>query len=269
MPRAYLDHASTSPLRPAAFEAMLPYLRDHFGDPGRLHDEGRTTRVAVEIAREQVAALFGARAERSGVHVERHRVGQRRGVRRAHPWPEHGRTHIVTTAVEHSAVLEAAHRDPATSHGRRGRPPRPLRCGRVIAALDDDTALVAIQLANHEVGTIQDVAAVVSAVRTRGGSECRPRRCGRRRRPRAGGVRRARCRPLLGDRAHLGRTVRGGRTARPAWAARPAARARRGAGARPARGVRGRSRDRRVRRGRGRAVGAGSPRRRDARRRSH
>jgi len=59
--RAYLDHASSSPLRPVALEAMLPYLREHHADPGRLHAEGHTTRVAVESAREQVAARFGAR----------------------------------------------------------------------------------------------------------------------------------------------------------------------------------------------------------------
>jgi cysteine desulfurase len=45
--RAYLDHASSSPLRPAAFEAMLPFLLDHHGDPGRLHAEGLTARVAL------------------------------------------------------------------------------------------------------------------------------------------------------------------------------------------------------------------------------
>ena len=61
MRRAYLDHASTSPLRPAAFEAMLPFLRDHHADPGRLHAEGRVTRVALEDTREQVATLLGAR----------------------------------------------------------------------------------------------------------------------------------------------------------------------------------------------------------------
>ena len=61
MPRAYLDHASSAPLRPAALAAMLPFLHGNPGDPGRLHAEGRTTRVAVENAREQVAALFGAR----------------------------------------------------------------------------------------------------------------------------------------------------------------------------------------------------------------
>jgi len=49
--RAYLDHASSSPLRPVALEAMLPYLREHHADPGRLHAEGHATRVAVEAAR--------------------------------------------------------------------------------------------------------------------------------------------------------------------------------------------------------------------------
>src|ERR1700739_668526 len=58
--RAYLDHASSSPLRPAAYEAMLPWLAQP-GDPGRVHAEGRAARVALEEAREQVAVFFGAR----------------------------------------------------------------------------------------------------------------------------------------------------------------------------------------------------------------
>ena len=57
MPRAYLDHASSSPLRPAALEAMLPYLRLSPADPGRVHSDGRATRVALEAAREAVADL--------------------------------------------------------------------------------------------------------------------------------------------------------------------------------------------------------------------
>ncbi len=58
--RHYLDHASTSPLRPEARDAMVAAL-DLVGDPGRIHEEGLTVRVAVEQAREQVAATFGAR----------------------------------------------------------------------------------------------------------------------------------------------------------------------------------------------------------------
>ena len=65
MARAYLDHASSSPLRPVALQAMLPYLRDHPADPGRLHQEGRVTRVALEVA---VGRTEGAGAGRPSKH---------------------------------------------------------------------------------------------------------------------------------------------------------------------------------------------------------
>ena len=111
MRRAYLDHASTSPLRPAAFEAMLPFLRDHHADPGRLHAEGRVTRVALEDAREQVAMLLGARPREvvftsSGTEAVNTSVWG--AVERADT-----PAHIVTTAVEHSAVLDACRRSGA------------------------------------------------------------------------------------------------------------------------------------------------------------
>jgi cysteine desulfurase len=164
--RAYLDHASTSPLRPAAFEAMLPFLRDHYADPGRLHAEGRVTRVALEDAREQVAALLGARPREvvftaSGTEAVNTAVWG--AVARAE-----GSGHIVTTAVEHSAVLDACHRGNAdvTVVGVDGQ-------GRydpaeVLDAIRPETALVTVQLANHEVGTIQPAGEVTEAYRERG-----------------------------------------------------------------------------------------------------
>ena len=109
--RAYLDHASSSPLRPAALEAMLPFLAEHHGDPARLHAEGRATRVAVEDARERVAALFGARPREvvftaSGSEAINHAI-----------WVESGApgsaAPVVTTAVEHSSVLDACRREPS------------------------------------------------------------------------------------------------------------------------------------------------------------
>jgi len=109
--RAYLDHASTAPLRPAALDAMLPYLAEHHGDPGRLHAEGRATRVAVENAREQVAALVGARPREvvftsGGTEAVNAAVwgGVARGAK------GHGTPRVLTTAVEHSAVLDACAR---------------------------------------------------------------------------------------------------------------------------------------------------------------
>ncbi len=107
MTRAYLDHASSSPLRPVALEAMLPYLRDHHADPGRLHAEGHATRVAVETAREQVAAHFGARP-REVVFTSTGTEAVNTAVWGA--LARGGAGHAVTTAVEHSSVLDAVAR---------------------------------------------------------------------------------------------------------------------------------------------------------------
>jgi cysteine desulfurase len=158
--RAYLDHASTAPLRPAAFAAMEPLLSSTFGDPGRLHAEGRATRVALENAREQVATFFGARPREvvftsSGTEAIN-----------AALWSASG--HIVTTAVEHSAVRDALARagGEVTVVGvdRSGR----FAADEVIAAVRADTTMVSIQLANHEVGTVQPVTEVCDALRDRG-----------------------------------------------------------------------------------------------------
>lgn len=181
MARSYLDHASSSPLRSAAFEAMVPFLRDHYGDPGRLHQEGRATRVPLEVAREQVAALVGARPREviftsSGTEAVNTAVWG--AIARAHASPgsmtvgagrrSGGQPHLVATAVEHSAVLDACRRTSAeiaiVGVDRLGR----YDPDDVLAAVRTETALVCVQSANHEVGTRQPVAAVVAACRERG-----------------------------------------------------------------------------------------------------
>ncbi|HEX2737733.1 MAG TPA: cysteine desulfurase family protein [Acidimicrobiia bacterium] len=164
MHRAYLDHASTSPLRPAALEAMLPYLRERHGDPGRLHAEGRATRVAIEQAREQVAALLDARP-REVVFTSGGTEAINTAIWGACARSSDGKGHIVTTAVEHSAVLDACTRSgldvTAVGVDRRGR----FDPDDVAAAVRADTVLITVQLANHEVGTIQPVGVVVAAAR--------------------------------------------------------------------------------------------------------
>lgn len=164
--RAYLDHASSSPLRPAALEAMLPFLREHHGDPGRLHTEGRATRVAVETAREQVAALLGARPREvvfTASGTESVNAAIWGGVRRS----AYG-GHVVTSAVEHSCVLDACRREPGdlTIIGvdALGR----FDPVEIAAATREDTVLVTVQLANHEVGTLQPAAEVCAHARERG-----------------------------------------------------------------------------------------------------
>lgn len=158
--RAYLDHASTAPLRVAALAAMRPYLESTFGDPGRLHAEGRATRVALETAREQVAGFFGARPREvvftsSGTEAVNTALA---GALARAPG------HVVTTAVEHSCVRDALarHATDVTAVGvdRLGR----FDVGSVVDAVRDDTTLVSVQLANHEVGTVQPAAEVCAAL---------------------------------------------------------------------------------------------------------
>jgi len=158
----YLDHASTSPLRPEARAAMVAALEEPFGDPSRIHEPGMRARVALEQAREVVGAAFGARP-REVVFTS----GASESIA-AVCWgaAERGSTQVLS-AVEHSAVrLSAAQHGPAAVVGcdRTGR----IDPAALLDAVDDSTAVVHVQIGNHEVGTVQPVAEVVAACRERG-----------------------------------------------------------------------------------------------------
>ena len=158
----YLDHASTSPLRPEARAAMVEALSSPLGDPSRIHEPGMTARVVLEQAREVVAGFLGARP-REVVFTS----GASESIA-AVCWgvAERGPAQVLS-AVEHSAVRLAAEQ-----HGdvvqvgcdRTGR----VDVDELLAAVSDDTAVVHLQLGNHEVGTIQPVAEAVAACRARG-----------------------------------------------------------------------------------------------------
>jgi len=158
----YLDHASTSPLRPEARAAMLGALDLPFGDPSRIHAAGMTARASLEEARAAVAGALGARP-REVVFTS----GASESIAAA-CWgaAERGR-HQVLSAVEHSAVRHAA-----AQHG----PTVVVGCGRtgrvdpdaLLDVIDDETAAVHLQAGNHEVGTTQPIAEVVAACRERG-----------------------------------------------------------------------------------------------------
>jgi cysteine desulfurase len=139
---------------------MLPYLEGHPGDPGRLHAEGRVTRVAVEVAREQVAALFGARP-REVVFTSSGTEAVNTAVWGAVARAERPDGHIVATAVELSSVLDACARSgmelTVVGVDREGR----FDAEEVLAAIRPTTTLVSVQLANHEVGTFHRSVAMI------------------------------------------------------------------------------------------------------------
>ena len=163
---AYLDHASATPLHPAARAALLAAYDDGWADPARLYGEGRRARLLLDNARARVATCLGSRPDEvsfcgSGTQsVELALQGALAGRART------GR-HVVTSAVEHSAVLTVAEANGDTSVvdvDRLGR----VDAAEFAAALRPDTAVASLQHGNHEVGTLQPVAAVAAECADRG-----------------------------------------------------------------------------------------------------
>ncbi len=148
----YLDYQATTPLAPEALEAMLPWLRDQHGNPHSAHRVGRQARAAVEVAREQVAALLPAGG----------RVVFTGGATESLNWAVKGTTGgIVTLATEHAAVL-----DTVAVERSKGRVVTILPVGADglvdpdAAAIPPGTGLVAAMLVNNEIGVVQPVAAL-------------------------------------------------------------------------------------------------------------
>jgi cysteine desulfurase len=166
----YLDYNATTPVDPQVADAIEPYLREHFGNPSSSHVYGQKAHQAVEMAREQVAAMISANADEivfTGCATEANNLAIR-GVARA--LGDKGR-HLITSAVEHPAVEQ-----PFQLLGDRGLDVTVLpvdSCGRVDPgqleeALRDDTILVSIMHANNEVGTIQPIEEIAAITGPRG-----------------------------------------------------------------------------------------------------
>ena len=165
----YFDYGAATPVRPGVVEAMLPYLKEQFGNPLSLHRYGDGPRQAVEDAREKIAQLIGARGNEiyftaSGSEANNMAV---KGVALMN---EKKGKHLVVSAVEHLSVINAAQtmekmgfevtRVPVDKYGL-------VDPGDVENALRDDTTLVSIMHANSEVGTIQPIAEIGRVVKAK------------------------------------------------------------------------------------------------------
>jgi cysteine desulfurase len=156
--RIYFDHSATTPLDPRVLAAMGPFLGGAFGNPSSLHHEGRVAREAVETARAQVAALIGAEPEEiiftaSGTEADNLALI---GTVRASSRPGH----IVTTSIEHAAILETC-RALAKSATKVTHLPVDaeglVHPDSLLRALQSNVTLVSIMAANNVVGTLQPV----------------------------------------------------------------------------------------------------------------
>ena len=171
----YVDHSATTPLRREVLEAMLPYYTKEFGNPSSIYTLGQEARKAVDDARESIAHILGARmgeivftsggtesdnAALKGVAFALRSLGN----------------HIITTAVEHHAVLHTCYQleqfgfnvtyMPVDEHGL-------VDPQDVVDAITDETILVSVMMANNEIGTIQPVAEIASMVKAEAESRSR------------------------------------------------------------------------------------------------
>ena len=168
--QVYFDHAATTPTRPEVIAAMLPYLEHRWGNPSSLHATGVRALEGIERAREHLARFLHASADEvvftgSGTEADNHAL---LGV--AHALGHRG-DHIITSAIEHHAVLHtAAHLEslglritylPVDGTGL-------VDPDAVRAALTDRTILVSIMHANNEIGTLQPIAEIGATCRARG-----------------------------------------------------------------------------------------------------
>src|SRR5580765_1972322 len=166
--RVYLDHSATTPIDTRVIDAMLPYLRDKFGNASSVHQFGQEARAAIDKARRKVASLINARANEviftsGGTEANNLAI---RGICEAEQ--PYGR-HIITSAIEHPSVRGVV--DYLEKHGWLiTRLPvyddGIVRLDDVRAALREDTILISIMMANNEIGTLQPVAEIGALVRT-------------------------------------------------------------------------------------------------------
>ncbi|HLD18014.1 MAG TPA: aminotransferase class V-fold PLP-dependent enzyme [Patescibacteria group bacterium] len=173
----YLDHAATTPLDPRVFEAMQPYFMEIYGNPSSFHTPGKRAKDAMDESRSKIANILACQPEEilfssGGTESDNLAI---LGFARANQ--EHGK-HIVTTTIEHHAVLEAVTYLERKEGFRVTRVPVDkdgvINSTDVLAAIQPDTILVSVMLANNEIGTIQPVSEIGNALRKQRGSGLYP-----------------------------------------------------------------------------------------------
>jgi cysteine desulfurase len=168
----YMDNHATTPLDPRVLEAMLPYFTENFGNAAsRTHAYGWRAETAVDAARETIARFIGAESGKEIVFTSGATESDNLAIKGVAEYYESKGKHIVTSTIEHKAVLDSCKRLEKQGYevtyvaaGHDGV----VDPGAIQAALTDKTILVSVMLANNEVGTIQPIEEIGKITRTRG-----------------------------------------------------------------------------------------------------
>ena len=172
MKRIYLDHNATTPVHPQVLEAMLPFMTDQFGNGSSIHTYGREARNAIDDAREQVAALINAKSPSeivftgTGTEADNYAIKGMAELQQT----RNGGNHIITSSIEHHAVLHTCHH--LEKHGfevtylpvdRYGQ----IKLDDLREAIRDTTILISIMHANNETGAIEPIGEICEIAQER------------------------------------------------------------------------------------------------------
>ena len=171
MKRIYLDHNSTTPIRPEVIKIAEPYIKSFFGNPSSVHSFGRETREAIENSRAQIASTINASDPNEifftsgGTESDNLAI---RGVLNN----QDTKSHIITTEIEHNAVLDTCN-DLSKEKFVEVSYIKPDKNGLVSVkkiknAIKDNTELISVMLGNNEIGTIQPISEISSFCKDKG-----------------------------------------------------------------------------------------------------
>ena len=167
----YADNAATTPVSREVVDAMMPYLTEKWGNPSSLHEKGREASLALEDARSRIAACLGADAKEifftsCGSESDNWAI---KGA--AYAGRQKGRTHIITSKIEHHAVLHACaalEKEGFTVTYLGVDDKGVVSVDELKAVINDKTALVSVMLANNEIGTIEPIAEIAKIAHEHG-----------------------------------------------------------------------------------------------------
>jgi cysteine desulfurase len=164
----YLDHAGTTPLDPAVLDCMIPYLTNAYGNPSSIHAIGQQARKAVDESREKIASILSCKPNEivftsGGTESDNSAL---KGVSEA---LANTGTHIITTTIEHHAVLNTCQHLEDTGLSVSYLPVNKfgqITSDQIVNAVTDQTFLVSIMLANNEIGSLQPISEIAKAIKT-------------------------------------------------------------------------------------------------------
>lgn len=168
MKRIYVDHLATTPVCDEAIEAMMPYFKEKFGNPTSLHEMGIEAKKAINKAREQVAELLNVSNPDDIVFTSGAIEANNLAIKGFAKAPGRRGKHIVVSAIEHHSILHSC--KTLEKEGFEITEVQPDEYGiidpeKLAAAVREDTILVSVGFANREIGTVQDMPALVAAVK--------------------------------------------------------------------------------------------------------